>query len=421
MPSPYSLPLHALRLAGKCALPLILWFSVGELARWVVLYIATEISHGSWWQARLVVTLMLVTVVILISMTVVTGMFLSLREALWETQARRQGPDGQDKEKFWVSLNRVAPAFAVIYLAWELYLKDAGDFYSMDRFHNLDDDFYTTILNNIAKGTNDEVTYGMGLVGLDWKVSLGAMAVVFGLRMLFSRMVEKGSGKFAGVASAFAEFAFVFCGLNALFTFTALRGDWASHRAVVSGATEAWSHAKETVPGWEAFWNWVGDAWPHVVDGLAVPLTWLAIAVLVFGASVDDTRRALRGTRLEQGMDRLEGSHDVTQRAVDRAIGGFMERWVPVVNAFRITFRGGMALFGLMCLLYVGIHVGVEYLDRSVRWLIGSEIEYMWLFASKPVVFIGDLLTTCLSYCVLAAAFDIAATRARLRGEDITA
>ncbi|MEV1003645.1 hypothetical protein [Nonomuraea sp. NPDC050202] len=419
MPSPYSLPLHALRLAGKCALPLILWFSAGELARWVVLYIATEISHGSWWQARLVATLVLVTMVILISMTVVTGMFLSLREVLWETRARRQ--DGQEDERFWVSLNRVAPAFAVIYLAWELYYRDAGDFLAMDKFHNLDDNFYTSILNNIANGTDEKATYGLGLVGLDWRVSLGAMVVTFGLRMLFSNLVEKGSGKYAGVAAAFAEFSFVFCGLNAIFTFTELRGDWTQHRAVVSSATEAWKHAQETVPGWKAFWDWVGAVWPHVIDALVVPLTWLAIAVLVFGASVDDTRRAVRGTRLERGMDKLEGSHDITQRAVDRVVGGWRDRWVPVVNAFRITFRGGMALFGFMCLLYVGVHIGVEYLDRGVRTLIGSDIEFMWLVLGKPVTFVGNLLTTCLSYCVLAAAFDIAATRARLRGEDITA
>ncbi|NUP01945.1 MAG: hypothetical protein HOV96_20820 [Nonomuraea sp.] len=419
MPSPYSLPLHALRLAGKCALPLILWFSAGELLRWGLLYAATELSHGSWWQARLVVTLVLVTLVILLSMTIVTGMFLSLRRVLWEGRAR--AADGQEDEKFWVSLNRVAPAFAVIYLAWELYLKDAGDFYQMDMFHNLDDELYVPLLNNIANGTDDKVTYGLGLVGLDWKVSLGAMVVTFGLRMLFGKMVEKGSGRYAGIAAAFAEFSFMFCGLNAIFTFTKLRGDWAEHRQVVGGATDAWKHAKENIPGWEAFWNWAGDVWPHVVDALAVPLTWLAVAVLIFGGTIDDARRALRGTRLESGVDRLEKSHDVTQRATDRLIGGFVERWVPVANAFRITIRGGAILFGLMCLLYVGLHVGGDYLDRTVRTLIGSDVPFMWLVVSWPVSFLKDLLVTCLSYCVLAAAFDIAATRARLRGEDITA
>ncbi|MEU0566444.1 hypothetical protein ABZ297_13745 [Nonomuraea sp. NPDC005983] len=400
-------------------MPLILWFSAGELLRWLMLYAATELSHGDFRQARLIVSVTLLTLVVLVSMTVTTGMFLSLRRGLWEARARTA--DGEPDERFWSSMNRVAPAFALIYLAWELYLKDAQDYQSMDLFHNLDSDFYATILNNIANGTDNEVTYGRGLTGLDWRVSLAAMAVTFGLRVLFGRMVENGSGRFAGLAAAFAEFSFMFCGLNAVFTFTAARSDWAQHRAVVEGTNDLWSQAKESVPGWEAFWNVVHEVWPFVLEALAVPLTWLAVAVLVYGGSVDDTRRALRGTRLLQGVDRLEESHGVTQRAADRIIGGFQERWVPAVNAFRVTVKGGATLFGLMCLIYVGLHVGADYLDRGVRTLIGSNEPYFWLVISWPVAFVKNLLLTVLTYCLLAATFDIAATRARLRGESLTA
>lgn len=419
MPSPFSLPLHALRLAGRCALPLILWFSAGELARWATLYLASEIQHGDFYQARLVAAYVLLTVVILISMTMVTGMFLSLRRVLWETRAREA--DGQAPEKLWRSLNRIAPAFAVIYMAWSLHIEDAADFQQMDLLHNLDDNFYTPILNNIANGTDEAVTYGVGLVSLDWRVSLAAMAVTFGLRVLFSRMVENGKGGFSGVAAAFAEFSFVFCALNALYNLSALRGDWAGQRAIVGGVQSTWEQAKAGIPGWEAFWGWVAEVWPYAVDALAVPLTWLAVAVLVFGASVDDVRRAVRGTGLEKGVDRLEASHSITQRAVDRVVGGFVERWVPVVNAFRITVKGGATLFGLVCLLYTGLHVGADYASRAIYTLIGSDVPFMWLFVSHPVAFVLDLLVTALSFSVLAAAFDIAATRARLRGEDITA
>jgi hypothetical protein len=419
MPSPFSLPLHALRLAGKCALPLILWFSVGELLRWAVLYAATEIQHGEFRQARLIAAYVLLTVIILISMTVITGMFLSLRGALRETRARRA--DGQPEEKFWVSLNRIAPAFAIIYMAWSLYYEDAADFQQMDLLHNLDDNFYTPIFNNVANGTNEAVTYGAGLVSLDWRVSLAAMVVTFGLRTLFGRMVDRGSGRYSGIAAAFAEFSFVFCALNGLYNLTLARGEWAGQRAVVDGTKDVLEQAKQNVPGWEAFWKWVAEVWPHVIEALAVPLTWLAVAILVFGGSVVETRRAVRGTRLEKGVDRLEGSHKITQSAVDRGIRGFMERWVPVVNAFRITLKGGATLFGLVCLLYTGLHVGADYLDRIARTLIGSDVPFMWLVVSAPVTFVKELLVTALSYCVLAAAFDIAATRARLRGEDITA
>ncbi|WP_336208527.1 hypothetical protein [Nonomuraea sp. LPB2021202275-12-8] len=419
MPSPFSLPLHALKLAGKCALPLILWYSAGELARWATLYLASEIQHGDFRQARLIAAYVLLTLVILISMTMITGMLQSLRRVLWETRARRA--DGEQDERFWSSLNRVAPAFAVIYMAWSLHIEDASDFQQMDLFHNLDDNLYTPIFNNVANGTNEAATYGVGLVSLDWRVSLAAMVVTFGLRVLFGKLVEQGKGNFSGIAAAFAEFSFVFCALMALYNLTSARGDWTEHRAVVGGVKSTWEQAKESIPGWEAFWAWVAEIWPHVVDALAVPLTWLAVAVLVFGASVDDTRRALRGTRLEKGVDKLEQSHSLTQRAVDRVIGGFTERWVPVVNAFRITIKGGATLFGLVCLLYVGLHVGADWAERGVRTLIGSDVPYMWLFVSYPVVFVKELLMTALTFCVLAAAFDIAATRARLRGEDITA
>ncbi|MFC7717347.1 hypothetical protein [Nonomuraea recticatena] len=88
MPSPFSLPLHALRLAGKCALPLIMWFSVGEAARFGLLYLGTEISHGDYRQARLVATIAVMTLVVMLAMAITTGMLHSLRGALWETAAR---------------------------------------------------------------------------------------------------------------------------------------------------------------------------------------------------------------------------------------------------------------------------------------------------------------------------------------------
>ncbi|NUR88433.1 MAG: hypothetical protein HOY71_30460 [Nonomuraea sp.] len=412
MPSPFTLPLHALRLAGKCALPLVLWFSAGQLVRWILLYVMAETSHGSMRQLRLVGTNVLMTLIVLVTMTMITGMFLTLRRALRVREAA-----GEADEPFWAAMNRVAPAFALIYLAWELYLADYRDFLQMDYFHNLDDNFYAPILN----GHPEEVTFGRGMIDLDWRISLAAMAVAFLLRALFTKMVEKGSGRFSGLAVAFSEFAFMFCGLTAVFTFAKMRSDWTEHRAVVESTTDLLAQAKSTIPGWEQFSGWVQEIWPYVIDALAVPLTWLAIAVLVFGGSVDDTRRALTGTRAVAGVDRLESSHTITQKAVDRVIGGFQERWIPVVNAFRVTIRGGAVLFGLMCLFYVGLHVGADYADRGVRTLIGSSTPFMWLVVSWPVMFVKDLLLTVLTYAMLAATFDLAASRARARGEDITA
>ncbi len=419
MPSPYSLPLHALRLAGKCALPLILWFSAGELLRWGLLYLATEISHGDFRQARLVATVVLLTLIVMLSMVITSGLFYSLRGAMWEMRSRRA--NGVEDEKFWSVLNRVAPTFAVIYLSWSFHVDDVVAFEQMDRLHNIDDNFYIPILNNVATGSDEEVTMARGLMDLDWRVSLVASIVAFVLRVWFGRMVERGGNRYAGVATAFAEFAFMFCGLNAVLTLAKLRGGWTEHRAVVAGAKDYLEQAKSSIPVWDAFTDFLGEVWPHVLDALVTPFAWLALAILTFGGSVDDVRRVIRGSRLETGLDRLEGSHELTRKSFDRFAGGFQDRWVPVLNALKVTSRGGLALFGMVCLLYVGLRVGGDYADRGVATLIGADVPYLWLVISYPVSFVKDLLLTCLTFCVLAAAFDIAATRARLRGENITA
>ncbi|MFI6501998.1 hypothetical protein [Nonomuraea typhae] len=407
MPSPYSLPLHTLRLAGKCALPLITWFAAGEAVRFGLLYLGTEISHGDYRQVRLVLSVAVLTLVVMASMAVVSGMLYSLRSAMWEMRAR------EDDEPFWRAMDRVAPAYAVLYLAWGFQREDARDFVQMDWLHNVDQFLDETFLGN-------DSTVGRGLIDLDWRISLGAMAAAIGLRMLFSRMVEQGKGRFSGLSAAFSEFAVVFFGLNATMVFAKARLDWVEHRGVVQTSEQVLADAKEHVPGWESFWGAVGEVWPYVMDGVVVPLTWLTIAVLVYGAFADDARTALRGTRLERHLDRLETSHDLTQRSFNRFTGGFQERWVPLANSFRLTVKGGAALFGMMCLSYVVLHAGAEYALRGVRTLIGSETEWFWLVLGYPVDFVKSLLLTCLTMSLLAATFDIAATRARARGEAIT-
>ncbi|MFD2356069.1 hypothetical protein ACFSTC_52625 [Nonomuraea ferruginea] len=99
--------MHTLRLAGKCALPLILWFSADELVRYVLLYAGTEVAYGDFRQLRLVAVMTILTLVVLAAMTVTTGMLHSMRGALWEVRAR--AADGVEDERFFRTLDRMAP------------------------------------------------------------------------------------------------------------------------------------------------------------------------------------------------------------------------------------------------------------------------------------------------------------------------
>ncbi|MBF8186789.1 hypothetical protein ITP53_13765 [Nonomuraea sp. K274] len=412
MPSPYSLPLHTLRLTGKCALPLILWFAAGELVRFGLLYAATEVPYGDWRQVRLVATMTLLTLIVLAAMTVTTGMLYSLRGALWEMRARAD--EGvATRESFFRVLDRMAPAFAVLYLAWGFQTEDARDVYQMDLFHH-----YFEMTEKAWFG--EESNVGRGLIDLDWRVSLGAMVVTFGLKTLFAKFVERNKGKFYGFLAAFSEFAFVFYGLNATIAFADARTEWMEHRNVVAGTEEVWTETLQKVPLWDSITGVFGEVWPVALDAIAIPLAWLTVAMLVFGAYSDETRTLLKGTRLEQGVDRLEGSHDLTQRSFDQVTGGFRDRWVPLANSLRVIFKGGLPLFGMMCLCWAVITVGGEYLHKMLVLFIGAREEWVWIYQDVPLSFLRQMVVEVLTMALLAAAYDIAATRARLGGKPLS-
>lgn len=407
-----SLPMHTLRIFGACALSLILWFSAGRVVRALLMVAASEVSHGDYRQVRLVITMFVFTLIVLNELVIMVGMLHSVRGALREIRARREG--GEADESMFGALNRATMVFATIYLAWSFQNADAREFIAVDTARRVDQDLATSLAGGEVEG-------GTGLSTLDVRVSLGVAVVAYLLKTLFGWWHVNGKVKGSGVFATFFELAFAFYSLNALFAFAEARADWLDHRVVVT-TVEDWAEAAgEAMPWWKAFWDAVGDVWPHVIDGLVVPLTWLTVASLVYGAFAEDTRAVVRGTRLDNVATRMERTHNLTQTTMTRATAGFQERWVPPVNAFRLAVRGGPALFGLFCLGYVGIRVVTDYADRGVRMLIGNEDPFVWLALAGPVSFVREMVVLTLTVCLLAATFDIAATRSREAGETLTA
>ncbi|MEU8035465.1 hypothetical protein [Streptosporangium sp. NPDC049078] len=411
-----SLPLHTLKIFGACALTLILWFSVGRVVRELLMVAASEVSHGDHRQVRLVVTMFVFTLIVLTELVVMVGMLHSVRGALREIRARREA--GEADESMFGALNRATLVFATIYLAWGFHTADAREFIAVDTARRVDQDFASSLAGNEIEG-------GTGLSTLDVRVSIGVAVVAYLLRMLFARWHLNGRGRGSGVLATFFELAFAFYSINALLAFAEARADWLDQRVVVVTFKEWAEAAGEALPWWKPFWNTVGDAvgdtWPHVVDGLIVPLTWLTVASLVYGAFAEDTRAVVRGTRLDGVATRVERAHDLTRSTMTHATAGFQERWVPPANAFRLAAKGGPVLFGALCLCYVAIRVVTDYADRGVRMLIGNEDPFVWVALAGPVEFVRELVVLTLTVCLLAATFDIAATRGREAGRTLTA
>lgn len=407
MLSPYALPLHALRILAKCALPLIIWFSLGRLVRWGLLLLAATVSHGSWYQARLVLVMFLFTLVVMTSLATTVGMLYVVREALLETRARRAG--GEAKESLLNALNRTALVFAGIYTTWGFVKDDVRAFMNMDLLRAP-----TQLFDDAVKGENSGVM--KGLIGLDPKVSLATMVVAYGVKWYFGRRHEAGNGRFSGVLATFGELAFAFYGINALAAAVGARSDWIGQRSAVAAWHDLMAGAESGIPGWQQVSEWLGEVWPHVIDALAVPLAWLTVGILVYGAYAEDTQTTIRGTRLEQAAVHLERTHDWTRRALAKLSAGWTGRWIPLLNSLRLTARGGAPLFGLFALCYVGLHIGGDYLGRAGDYLTASDKQYFWLVTTEPVDYVKELVVTTVTMCLIAATFDLAATRSRLEG-----
>ncbi|MBX6385759.1 MAG: hypothetical protein IRZ07_22770 [Microbispora sp.] len=404
--SPYALPLNALRILAKCALPLILWFSAGRLVRWALLLLAATVSHGSWYQARLVLTMFLFTLVVMTSLVTTVGMLYVVREALMETQARRAG--GEAKESLLNALNRSALVFAGIYTTWGFVADDAREFANIDILRQPD----RWVLD---AGSGEDSGVAAGLTSLDPKVSLGAMAVAYALKWYLGRRHEAGEGRFSGILATFGELAFAFYGLNAIAAAAGARSEWLAQRSAVAALYDFAANAQETVPGWKPVSEWLGGVWPYVIEALATPLTWLTVGILVYGAYAEDTRTTIRGTPLERAAVHVERTHSWTRLLLAKLGAAWTARWIPLLNSLRLTVRGGAPLFGLFALCYVGLHIGGDYLVRAGRYLTASQEPYQWLATGEPVIYVVDLIVTLVTMCLIAATFDLAATRARMR------
>ncbi|MBO3747310.1 hypothetical protein J5X84_14625 [Streptosporangiaceae bacterium NEAU-GS5] len=404
--SPYALPLRALSVWGRCLLPLVIWYAGGHAVRYALLYVSTVLSHGSWYQARLVLVMFLFTLVVMTSLATTVGMLHSVRGALAEIRARRS--EGAPDEGILGALNRTALVFAGIYLTWGLLIQDVDAFAQLDVFREPDKVFTDALFNH-------ENTQGLGLVSLDVKVSLIAMAVAYVVRWIFGRIHDQGRApRVSGMLATFGELAFTFYGLNATLRWGNEKTDWIGGRTVVAAYHDWMADAKAGIPGWEAFWSFVGEVWPHVIQAVVFPLAWLTVAVLVFGAYADDTKTTIRGTPLEVVAVRMNETHSLTRSALARFTGGWTSRWVPLLNSLRLTVRGGFVLFGMFVLCYMLLQVGGDYLTRAGRYLgDGDGQPYLWMVTGPPVGFLSDMVITTLTMALLATTFDLAATRTR--------
>ncbi|RCG31741.1 hypothetical protein DQ384_09385 [Sphaerisporangium album] len=411
-PSVWSLPWQTLRLAGRCVLPLVMWYSAGQLVRFGLLVGGTEMSHGSMPDVRLALTMLVFIIMVMAGLIVSAGMFYSLRGSLWEMRARRA--DGDEPEGFVDGIGRVIIPFVVLYLSWGWYQQDVRDFVNIDIQRQSTQYGYLGAFSDF--GTGQARDTAQGLIGLSYTTTLAVMIVAFVGRYFFTVWYERNQSRTAAFAVAFCELSFFYYGVQVVVS----RGDWVSGRMAYGWWQDLLGKLDLRVPGWETFWGLVGEVKPYAWDALVLPAVWLTVAILMYGAYAEDAGTVIKGTRLETtaaqaGAAITERTHSLTRRGLSRFFGRW-GHWVPIAHTVRLAVRGGAPLFGLFALCFAALHLGEGYARRGLEYLAGTDhpLQY-WDVIFVPLDFSVDLVVTVLTTCLLAATFDIAASAERRR------
>ncbi|WP_030173518.1 hypothetical protein [Spirillospora albida] len=389
--SPLILPWHTLRLAGRFALPLTLWFSLGELLRFGAMYGGYRLGEMKG-AAAATAPVLTVGLLATITLAVAVAMVHCVREGLDIVQAREDDGDlapwavGND-ESVAAAIGRAALPFVIFYLAWGMFGEDAREFANQAASRGL-----------AEKGLEGQIQ-GIGMllslhrhIGLAIGLTAGFLAAKFLADFLLrTRFPRLGPAVAAVLEINFALFA--------VFTIDRVRReatDWLADR-------EVWNRVDDVAGP-------VLDLWPPFQNAVLGALIWLVIAGVILGLDVADERivlgRSLAARRIADagGLHRTGSAREVLTR-------GLRAMWLPAWYGLRLVRRSGLLPFAVFALLFSALHVGEDAARRLVYELIGPH-PVTWWVPRLPLIGYGTgLVFEILRICLLAAAFNLVMTR----------
>ncbi|HEY7489300.1 MAG TPA: hypothetical protein VH912_32985 [Streptosporangiaceae bacterium] len=373
--SPLRLPVDAVRLAGRFVLPLTLLFAAGQLVRHLLIVAGIEVSHGRYQGVRDVIAALTVVLMVLTAMAVTVAMLFVVRPGL--TAVR--GPATASEERYIEVLGRALLPFTIIYFSWNLFYTDVGALLRAD------------FVRNYQVGGGDLFAYSLS-------VALGVAAVTWVVRVLLERRYEKTSGHVVGVLTAVFEACFSFFAIFSLSRLAKQGAGWFADRSVWTDVKDVFAPLPDVPLG-------------AAKDALLLPLLWLIIAAVVYGADLATHRAIVEGTRLEPLAGRVTGLRESRVRAIKFVTAEPRDKYVPLFAGLRLIWRAGIPVFAVFAFCYVGIGYVAQAVWLDVTEVIGPHGPYFWSAMIESVDFLRDLIQGVLQIALLAAAVDLMVAR----------
>jgi hypothetical protein len=372
-------PLDALRLAARFALPLTLLFAAGQLVRHVLIVAGIEVSPGRYQGLRDVLAALTVVLMVLTAMAVTVAMLFVVRPAL---RALR-GPATAGEERYVAVLGRALLPFTIIYFSWNLFYADVGALVRAD------------FIGNYQQG-------GGELFGYDLRIALGVAVVAWVARVLLERRYLGTGEPVTGVLTAVFEACFSFFAIFSLVRLGRQGADWFSERAVWAGVQDFVA----PLPGLPL---------AAARDALLLPLLWLIIVVVVYGADLTTHRAIVAGTRLEPLAGRVAGMRPGRARTIAFVTAEPRDKYVPLLAGLRLVWRAGITVFAVFAFCYVAAGYLAHAVWLGVTGAIGPHDAFFWSAMIEPVDFLRDLIRDVLRVALLAATVDLMVARLSAR------
>ena len=173
-------------------------------------------------------------------------------------------------------------------------------------------------------------------------------------------------------------------------------------------------------------WEFLRDQmWPVLVDVIAQPLLWLAVAALVFGSKVLSLAELWRkgqpyATRIPgatafaryreiQAFRRVgpppRGVRLAAARFQEAFFGDINDKYLPTAHALRLVLRAGLIFLGSYIFVYNLVIIARNYLEMGLYWVVGGHEGPFWVRWEPVLDLVQDVLVEPVRLCLLAVAF----------------
>jgi hypothetical protein len=383
-----------MRLACRFALPLALWFTVGQALRYALL-----LGDYHYGMHNGVVPILVISLIVMVTLAVTVAMVHSVKDGLAAVRERDLDESlapwaAREEETIRGALTRALLPFMIFYLAWNWFSDDAK---SLEQA--------VASRGDAQGGIMGQLTAMKSITALSdhFYVAIALTAGFLVLKFVAERVVEPRWSRAGGVAVAYCEVNWTLFGV-----FTVNRARDAATGWIQGRVAWGWlGHLSGPVLGW------AGSLWPSFKDAVLGALVWLVIAGVILGVDADEEAalgKGRFGRRIvaASGIDRPRTPREVMTREL-------RDKWLPMVYGFRMVFRAGILPFAVFCVLFAGLDVGANLAQRGVYDLLGPHPIVWWEPRLTVIGYGVELVHQALRACLLAAAFNLVVARVSAR------